>query len=160
MTLANWTSGETVDDTRFNEMVNDVPSTLCLVITPRDSEFRGETSESAFEVGRLRLRPVQGRYLHIRHELKSTDGSAAVATYALEHAAGGVDLWAISGITSTSYAAARTTIDREGLTIAGQPVDVTGDEADLVLYVNDHTAIRSIRVYTGESGTDADYGGT
>ena len=158
MALPNWTTNETVTDTNFNEMVNAVPSSMPLVATPKDSEFKGYSGHADREVARLRLRPVQGRYLHIRHEVKSVDGNAAVGRYALEHSSGEVDLFSFSGITSTTYARARDTSDMEGLTINGETVDVTGDEADLVLYLNDKAVVKLVQIYTGDGSADTDYG--
>jgi hypothetical protein len=158
MPLKTWTTNETVDDTAFNEMIDMIPSTVCHAITPSASEFRGRTGVPNALVGTLKLRPVIGRYLHIRHEVRSHDGNAASGQYVIRHAKGTVAVFAFSGITSTTFARAQETVDMENLTIQFQPADVTNDEADLLLYLNDNAAIRSIQVYSGEASADTDYG--
>lgn len=156
--LFDWNTMDTVDDTAFNEWVNDVPSSMPIVITPYGTEFRGKSGQASWEAGRLTLVPVQGRYLHIRHQARSHDGSTASGNYTLVHSAGTVDLFTFGGITSGTFASDRITVDMEALTIALQTVDVTGDTCDLVLYLNSHAAVRCVQIYTGDGSADTDYG--
>jgi hypothetical protein len=160
LSLKSWSASEVVTDTNYNQMVNDVPSTFLHVWTPYDTQFQGRSGQVKYPVGVLRLRPVCGDYLHIRHEDWSLDGNAAEFWYEMRHSAGHITLWNVGSITATTRTKRRTTIDMTALTFSGQVIDVTGDEADLILYCNTKVAVASIRVYSGDASADADYGGT
>ena len=156
MTTANWTANEVPTDTNYNEMVNDVSESLLYVATPADSLFKGQASVTWKRVATLTLRPVQGDYLCFRFQARGTGGTGK---FLIEVQRSGVidTLYTVttvpSGATWVDYDSA---VLMTGLTLNG---DVTGLDADIVIYLNDKCEVRLLHIYSGTSSSVADYGG-
>ncbi len=158
MALKSFASMEDATGTNWNAAVDDLPDTICHMLSPQGSIFRG-TLASLTKLSYLKLRPVQGRYLCIKLEKKqhaSTDGD-----FEFRVAFGGAEVVVFSGTaTSGTWTFDSDVIDMENdFAIGGVAVDITGEDVELRLYCDQHINLRLVEIYSGPASVVSDYGG-
>lgn len=158
MTLKIFAFQEAATGANWNAGVDDMPDGLCYVLTPEDSEFRG-TAGLTVKVGTLKVRPAQARYLCIKCQAKRLAATNGVATFKLAFGGNEVTVSTFTAA-STSYADFSDVVDLETeFVVGGTTIDVTGEDVDLLMYVDEHVSVRLVEVYGGQSSVVADYGG-
>ncbi len=157
MALTNFDSTTPVTAGYLNDLVNRLPRTAVLARSSKESE--GSANSTAFvEIARLKMRPVQGDYLHIDYEAKSEPLGGTVRTV-FEYLGG--QLGAQDDVfTSTSYARASRSVNLSS--VSGN--DLTCQDVDLVFYgkkpspLSPATYIRSILVISSDQASAASVG--
>ncbi len=159
MALTNFDATTPVTATYLNGFVNKLPRTAVLARSSKESE--ATTIGTAFvELARLRLRPVQGNYLHLSFDQKGafvSGGTARIRTV-LEYL-GGQLTPADHDTSSTSYSTVSRSINMAS--VSGN--DLTCEDVDLVFFgkgVESTTTayLRSIWVASSDQASAASSG--
>lgn len=157
MPLTNFDATTPVTASYLNDLINRLPRTAVLARSSKESE--ATTGSASFvELARLKLRPVQGDYLHLAFESKAGPLGGTVRTV-LEFT--GVQFGAQDDTTtSTSFGVVTRSINVSSL--SGN--DLTCEDVDLVFYgkvaIAGATALvlRSIWVASSDQASAASVG--
>lgn len=159
MALTNFDAVTSVTAAYLNGFVNQLPRTAVLARSSKESEATAATTAFT-EMARLKLRPMQGDYLHLSFDQKGafvSGGTARVRTV-IEYLGGQLSP-ADHDTSSASYSTATRSIDMRSVT--GN--DLTCEDCDLVFYgkgVESTTTayLRSIWVASSDQSTPASSG--
>ncbi len=127
MALVNFDATTPVSSAYLNSLVDQVPRTAVLARSSKESEAT-TTSTSFVELARLKMRPVQGKYLHL--DFESMAGVLGGTVRTLFEYLGGQVGSQDDATSATSFTQVTRSVNMES--VGGN--DLTCEDVDLVFY--------------------------
>ena len=157
MSLKRWQFAETLEHTDLNDMISDFPKSQVVGISP-SSVSKATTSASypGSPMTALSIRPVLGRYLHVKLFVSVSGGGTGSIKLDLVGPVG-TDTLATLTTTSAGGETKEATYDLSALATNG---DCRGEDVTLNLYLKTTAGtltMAGIVVMTGEASSSNDY---